>query len=252
MPLIGRLAHTLRSWDERSRLGEADDLDRQLAASAADMPSLVRSHLDPPLDQIIINAWTSGQDIDLSSVGYGPAHWKGGDRFLTKPEPYYHFLAGLVRSQGYKRIFEIGTHYGGSALAMLRGVANKDSAKILTIDVTDLNREIRTIPNVTKFIGDANTERAVKTAVAYFGNEPIDLLFVDADHHFLPTITNLGIYIMLLRPCMIAIDDIMLNSSMKSMWDILRVTQRNDAVNCVDISPQIRSRSCGFGLIRLR
>ena len=80
----------------------------------------------------------------------------------------------------------------------------------------------------------------IKKAVTFFDSDPIDLMFVDADHNFLPTITNIGVYASLLRPRMIVVDDIVLNRSMKSMWDLIRVFQPWDVINCADVVPQIR------------
>src|SRR5437762_58393 len=61
----------------------------------------------PSLIEIIKRAWEVGQTFDLSDVGYGPAHWKAEKKLHETPFPYYYFLAGLVRSQNCKRIFEI-------------------------------------------------------------------------------------------------------------------------------------------------
>src|SRR5262245_9451833 len=82
--------------------------------------------------------WSVGHTIGLPHVCYGPAHWNGGKKFHDEPFPYYYFLAGLVLSQNCSTIFEIGTHYGGSCLAMLRGIADPHSARIVTVDVSDL------------------------------------------------------------------------------------------------------------------
>jgi cephalosporin hydroxylase len=100
---------------------------------------------------------------------------------------------------------------------MSRGIMDPKTSKILTVDVTDRNPELHKTPGITKLTGDANTEYVIKKAVTFFDSDPIDLMFVDADHNFLPTITNIGVYASLLRPRMIVVDDIVLNRSMKSM-----------------------------------
>jgi hypothetical protein len=207
---------------------------------------------DSSLSAIVQQAWSEGQPFDLSAVGYGPAHWNDGKKFHDKPFPYYYFLAGFVRSQNCKRIFEIGTHFGGSTNSMLRGVADQSTAHVITVDITDLNPQLHQTQGVTKIIGDANSEGVIKMAVASMGDEPIDLLYVDAALDFVPTMINLGLYILLLRPRFVIIDDIVLNDGMRSLWNAVRVTQGASAINCVDVVPAIRAVNVGFGLLRLR
>jgi hypothetical protein len=207
----------------------------------------------PPLDDVIRKAWTVGQSIDLSN-GYGPAEaqWKVDGGFLRTPEPNYFFLAGLVRSQKFMRILEIGTHHGGSILSMMRGIVSAEESKIVTVDITDINPALHTFSGLTKIIGDANTEEIIQRVIMSLGDEPIDLLYIDADHRFLPTLTSFGVYSMLLRPRMIVMDDIVLNESMRAMWNVVRVAYGAEAIDCVEVIPKIRSSACGFGLVRLR
>jgi len=200
---------------------------------------------------MVRGAWAIGETINLSDAWYGPKHWKEPDSFSSTPFPYYYFLAGLVRSQGCSRIFEIGTHYGGSARSMLHG-ATEPNVQLVTIDVTDLNPALHALPCVVKLTGDANGAEAIQEAMDKFGPEPIDLLYIDADHKFAPTITNLGLYSLLLKPRLVVIDDIVLNEGMRDFWNVVRAAYGSDAINCVDVVPEIRSEKCGFGLLRLR
>jgi len=222
------------------------EFDQRLASKVS------RTKPDATLAEIIQRAWTVGQTIDLSDVGYGPPHWKAEGKLHETPFPYYFFLAGLVRSQNCKRIFEIGTHYGGSTYSMLRGGVSQSEMKIVTVDITDLNPNLHKIQAITKIIGDANGEAVLKSAVLALSDAPIDLLYVDAAHEFLPTITNLGLYILLLRPRFVVIDDIVLNEGMRSLWNTIRVTQGSRAVNCLDVIQDIRTPNVGFGLLRLQ
>src|ERR1017187_9206126 len=222
------------------------ELDRSIASKSAATTS------DASLAAIVQQAWIQGQTFDLSAVGYGPAHWNDGEKFSNKPFPYYHFLAGFVRSQNCKRIFEIGTHFGGSINSMLRGIADQSEAQVVTVDITDLNPTFYKTQGVTKIIGDANSEGVIKMAVTTMGDAPIDLLYVDAAHDFVPTLINLGLYIFLLRPRFVVIDDIVLNDGMRSLWNVVRVAQGASAINCVDAVPAIRAAHVGFGLLRLR
>lgn len=228
------------------RAPPTSEFDRSLAAlSTATTP-------DPDLHDLVRQAWTTGQTFDLTGVGYGPQHWHGDDRFVTAPAPYYFFLAGLVRSQQCSRILEIGTHHGGSAIAMLRGVVSEEAARIVTVDITDLNPAIRSMVGIAKIVGDANSEPVIKQIIVALGDKPIDLLYIDAAHKFLPTMMNLGLYVLLLRPRLVVIDDIALNDSMRSLWSAICATLGAHAINCVDVVSAIRSPSVGFGLLRLR
>ena len=192
MALVGRLATKIKRWDDRRHAEPTDALDRDIVAAAA------RGKPDPALGEIVRQAWETGKTIDLANVIYGPGFKPGV--FFDAPASYYFWLAGLVRSQSCRRIFEIGTHYGGSCLAMLRGLSDRDNSQIITVDITDLNLALRFTAGITKFIGDANSEAVVKRAVLAMGPKPIDLLFIDAAHQFVPTMTNLGLYVLLLRP----------------------------------------------------
>jgi hypothetical protein len=205
---------------------------------------------DSSLSAIVQQAWNAGQAIDLSTVGYGPAHWNDGEELRNKPFPYYYFLAGFVRSQNCTRIFEIGTHFGGSTNSMLRGIVDQSTAQVVTVDITDLNPQLHQTRGVTKVIGDANCEGVIKMAVATMGDAPIDLLYVDAAHDFVPTIINLGLYVFLLRPRFVIIDDIVLNEGMRSLWNVVRAAHGASAINCVDVIPTIRAPNVGFGLLR--
>ena len=131
-------------------------------------------------------------------------------------------------------------------------MADQHAAKIVSVDVTDLNPKLHSTPGIVKITGDSNGELALKQAIIAVGNEPIDLLYIDAEHRFSSAITNFGLYVALLRPRFVVMDDIVLNEGMRSLWDIVRATHGSDVINCVDIVPEIRAKACGFGLVKLR
>lgn len=92
------------------------------------------------LEDIVAVAWLAGMAVDLAGIQFGPGVPGPQNKALVPgPHPYYCFLAGLVRSQGCSRILEIGTHFGGSALSMLRGIGDPARAKLVTVDITDRN-----------------------------------------------------------------------------------------------------------------
>ena len=59
----------------------------------------------------------AGQSFDLSGVGYGRRHSGDTGEISTKPMTYYPFLAGVAAHIGATATIEIGTHWGGSAVA---------------------------------------------------------------------------------------------------------------------------------------
>ena len=201
---------------------------------------------------LVSEAWKHGQEIDIGKAVYGPAHWGGAKKFADDSFPYYHFLAGLVRTQDCQHIIEIGTHFGGSTLAMHAGFNAKRGCQIITLDITDENRELHEIPEISKFTGDANSELQMKKVLLEAPAVSIDLLYVDAAHDFWPTLQNIAIYAAVFRPRFIVIDDIVLNDEMRLLWAMLKRCYGDRAVNCVDLIPAIRSAQVGFGLIDLR
>jgi cephalosporin hydroxylase len=116
------------------------------------------------------------------------------------PESYYYFLSGFVRHHNCSQILEIGTHFGGSIQAMQRGINPEriEKSNLLTVDITDLNPDIHRIPRLRKLTGNANARVITEEIVEYFKHQRINLLYIDADHHFEPTLANIGIYCTLL------------------------------------------------------
>jgi hypothetical protein len=105
---------------------------------------------------------------------------------------------------------------------------------------------------ITRFVGDANSESMLQRVMLAFGGEPVDLLFIDGDHRFLPATINFALYTSLLQPRLTVLDDIVLTDGMRAMWDVICASYGAEAINCVDVVPEIRSSACGFGLLRSR
>lgn len=208
--------------------------------------------VEPPLVDIVRAAWAVGRTINVSDIGYGPTHWESERGTHDSPFPYYRFLAGFVRTRNVRRILEVGTHHGGSIQAMLRGMDGDSGACAVTVDISDINPKLRDIPGLRKLTGDANSESIIHQVVDAFAAEPIDLLYIDAAHYFVPTLTSLGVYNTLLRPRFIILDDIVLNESMSRLWSIIRLSFGGEAINCSDVDTAIRHSVCGFGVLRIR
>ena len=205
------------------------------------------------LEAFVRAAWTAGQSFDLSGVGYGRAHWGNTGEVSTKPTAYYPFLAGVAAHIGATATIEIGTHWGGSAVALMRGMLSRQPAPLLvTVDITtESDNYLPAQPEyrfIRKIVGDANRPETVEQVRAFV--RKADLLFIDAAHSATPTLLNTFLYGLLFKPKVVLLDDITHNESMRAAWAVLRAIYPYQSVDCATIVPAIRRRE-GFGLIVL-
>jgi len=200
--------------------------------------------------ELVERAWSSGQAMDLEGIGYGRIHWGNFRDIRTTPSSYYYFLAGLVKEVGVRRVLEIGTHSGGSALAIQKGFEGEPGL-IVTVDITRAsNRTLQNHQNIVKVRGDANKPRVVDKVLSAFGERPIDMIFIDGDHKFYPALVNYSVYSALLRPKVVCLDDITLNEEMRRLWRFLCQGIAHDrVVNAAEVIADIRPGRPGFGLI---
>ncbi len=195
------------------------------------------------LQEICTNAIQTGRDIDLAGCDYGP-HKRTNQHLGI--QPYYYFLAGLVRSLGLRNILEIGTSFGGSILAMSRGCGiETPGVRLVTVDKVDIAGEpLISQKKITRLLGDSLAEATLKQVQKHL-SAPIDLLYIDSKHsreHVLGNITNYG---KALRPRLIVLDDIHLNEEMEGIWAELKAQYGERAY---DVSG-LAERACGFGVI---
>lgn len=202
--------------------------------------------------ELVARAWDSGQQLDLEGIGYGRIHWGNFKEVSTKPSPYYYFLAGLVKEAGVRCVLEIGTHSGGSALAMQKGFGDA-SGLIVTVDVTKASdKTLKSHSNIVKVRGDSNKPKVVDHILDAFGGRQVDMLFIDGDHKFYPGLLNYSVYTTLLRPKLVCLDDITLNEEMRRLWSFLSASvPEGRAINAAEAIPDIRPGTPGFGLIML-
>jgi predicted O-methyltransferase YrrM len=205
------------------------------------------------LESLVRAAWATGQDFDLSGVGYGRRHAGDTSQISTTPTTYYPFLAGMAAQIGAKTAIEIGTHWGGSAVALMRGMLSRHPQPLLvTIDIsTESDNYLPAQPEarfITKVVGDANVPKIVDEVRCLV--QTADLLYIDAAHTARPTLLNAFLYGLLFRPKVILLDDITHNESMQAAWAILRMIYPDQSVDCATVVPAIRRRE-GFGLIVL-
>jgi hypothetical protein len=207
------------------------------------------------LESMVEAGWATGAGIDLTGVTYGRPHWEG--TAPKAPFAYYRFLAGLVRHTGATRILEIGTHFGGSTLAMARGFLPGAAAHLLTIDVEFENIEpLLREPRIQRFQGEALHPDVITAITKAFHHLPVDLLYIDADHRFFPTLAMVSIYSQLLKPRLIVLDDINLYDDMRAMWQLLERCHPGEALDVTKLVPEMTlnmpTATQGFGIIRLR
>jgi len=203
------------------------------------------------LEQLVRRAWQIGQGIDLAGVGYGRKHWGNRTDISTWTPPYYHFLAGLAALIEAKTAVEIGTHWGGSAVAILRGMrARSPDAKIVTVDLTsESDNYLPKLPeaaSIVKIIGDANKLETIQQVLTH--SPSADFLYIDAQHLAHPTLLNFTIYSTLVRPKVAVFDDITWSDSMREFWRIVETAYANVCIDCRAVEPAIRSHP-GFGLV---
>lgn len=206
--------------------------------------------MNPTIEDLCLSAWETGQTLDLEHCHYGQVD--GRDIFVVEPNDYYYFLAGLTRTQAVSRVLKIGTHMGGSILAIHEGIpeALRTDARILTVDVTDLSAmALKPYPAIHKLIGDGLGAAINKAILEFFDHAPIDLLFIDADHDYSHTMLMYGFYATMLRPRFTVFDDIHLNLSMRSFWHDIRRTHPGHSVAVQRIVPEVRAAHVGLGLV---
>jgi cephalosporin hydroxylase len=198
--------------------------------------------------------WQYGQDVDLTGVGYGRIHWDNEIDIWDFPAPYYYFLAGWCRLFRARRVLEIGTHWGGSAVSMARGMVRGspmgEELKIVTLDLTEESDNF--IPNqressmIHKIVGDANSSSMIRKTAEAFSGEVIDLLYIDAEHTEMSTFFNFVIYAILLKPKVVICDDIELSDGMRSFWSLAKLCAAPQViVNVVDYVPAVRATVTG-------
>jgi len=168
------------------------------------------------LQAIAESAAIAGKEIDLTGCDYGPHRLSG---LYLKVQPYYHFLAGFVRTLGVRKILEIGTSYGGSIMAMDRGLRGKEpGTQLVTVDKVDIAGEaVGALAHIKRIHGDslsADTLRKVRQHL----DAPIDLFYLDSKHSYDHTQKNVDIYGGEFRPKYIILDDIRLNDEMARYW----------------------------------
>ena len=181
-----------------------------------------------------------GSTIDITGCRYG---FNSRTKQDIGEAEYYRFLAGLARLIQASQILEIGTHYGGSIMAMARGAG--PDARLVTVDITKKNTEaFKPYPNIVRVQGDSTTPDIALEVCGFF-SPPIDLMYIDSLHTKEAVLSNLKRYESL-QPKYVVLDDIHISDSMNDLWDLLQ--GRYETCDLSDIADRKR---VGFGVVKL-
>lgn len=198
-------------------------------------------------------AYEVGLGVDLGDVVYGPATDGGGYRDETMS--YYALLAGHTAMTEAATVVEIGTHYGGSTLALLAGVraGGAADARVVTMDVTELNVErLAQEPEIVRLTGDSTELGFVRSLATQLPSPQSDLLYIDAlkDAGFvLRTLHN--VHLAGLAPTWLILDDIQATDSMRALWDALAEAEPDHAFLLSAEFPHIRNPRYGYAILHL-
>lgn len=215
----------------------------------------MRRHAAAPaqadLRRICDTALETGRQISMEGIIYGPAHWEKTGVLNLAPA-YYQFLAGFIRSQGLQTIVEVGTWYGGSTLAMHRGLAGP--GRIVTIDIDLYNPDgLVAYSNIHRLRGDAAADSVLNNVARAVDGQPVDLLYLDGDHRYESNRDILVQYGRQFQPRWIILDDIHWQWSMEKLW--ARLLSRHGA-RALDAGTALGFRTGsagqGFGVVDCR
>ena len=201
---------------------------------------------------LVSEAWRVGSQFDLSGIGYGRIHWGNRTDIDSEVQPYYHFLAGMVRVLRAKRIIEIGTHQGGSARAMAAGLFDPENSRVVTFDPNPFAANLFTgHPVIRAYALDGNSETAIRMCRDDLGGMNADMTFIDSTHDFPSTLHSWLLYAELIRTPVIVLDDVTLNDSMRSLWSLIRERYAY-SIDATEVEPGIRpcgDARPGFGVV---
>ena len=195
-------------------------------------------------DLLCENIYNTGKTI-LSKINIGY-----DEKRINLTQPYYFILAGFIEYFNITNVIEIGTHKGGSGLAMMK---SNNNLQLLTIDVEEHNMAIERLnkyKTCKRLIGDSLSTNIQQKVNEYFIKSGKTLLYIDALKDGKWIEKNIEFY-KFIKPDYIIIDDITINKSMKKWWNIF--SSKHKCINFVDYlgikCRNISNLNCGFGLI---
>lgn len=134
-------------------------------------------------------------------------------KYMNLPSgEHYKFLSYISRKINNALIFDIGTNYGGSALAL----ADNKNNKVITYDIVQLNAIIGDCPNIEIRIGNALEDSRLLKSDIILLDTMHDGVFENEVYNFLKMHQYKGILLL---------DDIHLNKAMEKFWNNIDVTK---------------------------
>jgi predicted O-methyltransferase YrrM len=138
--------------------------------------------------------------------------WKGGSLRAIQARDEIVWLLELVKALAPKRVLEIGTANGGTLFLWTR-VAAPD-AHLVTVDVCPMGLLgryaafavlcrgfARAAQRIDLIYGvDSHDPATLEEVKRVIGNEPVDFLFIDADHAYESVSRDFELYSTLVRP----------------------------------------------------
>ena len=210
------------------------------------------------LSDIKAHVWQSynaGHTIELDHCVYGPSTGSNVRGYIDETMSYYRLLAGHCMLTDAGTVIEVGTHYGGSALALLAGMrgGKAETPQLVTMDVTDLSTpQLMQEPEIRTVIGDSTIHGFMASLVDDLDDTPVDLLYIDAlkDAAFVIT-TLFNAHSVNVAPTWLILDDVQANDSMRSLWTLLEEMEPDMAFLISRDYPEIRRPDMGYGIIYL-
>lgn len=175
---------------------------------AAAVPSVQKA--PPPSNGMLVIEQKEVAKINLEHLLIKTVH-ADTQKYLNLPSgEHYKLLAYISRKLNNALIFDIGTNFGGSALALADNLNNK----VITYDIIPLNGIKDDVPNIEIRIGNALDDRRLLSSDVILLDTMHDGVFENEVFNFLKQ-NNFGGILLL--------DDIHMNVQMETFWQSIDV-----------------------------
>tara|TARA_B100001094_G_scaffold171254_1_gene165603 strand:+ start:3239 stop:4738 length:1500 start_codon:yes stop_codon:yes gene_type:complete len=234
----------IKTWGSKDRFDGLRELQNN-PAKFLDLKSKLKIKTNFEVrKKIFENIFYTGKNILSGTIiGYDENRSKS-------TQPYYNILAGFVKCFNISNVVEIGTHKGGSSLAMING---NNNLQLVTIDVKEHDMAIQRLnkySNCKRLIGDSLSTKIQDNVKNFFVKSGKTLLYIDALKDGKWIEKNIEFY-KFLKPDYIILDDITINGTMINWWN--NFSSNYNCFNFVDYlgirCRNISELNCGFGLV---
>jgi len=239
---------TIKTWGSRDRFDGLRELQDNPDKFIKMKNTLETDTYFKVKKQILHNIFNIGKTILSNNIiGYDENRYN-----IT--QPYYNILSGIIKCLNITNVIEIGTHKGGSGLAM---IYDNPNLQLITIDVEDHNmasKRLKKYDNCKRLIGDSLSNEIKQQVKRYFtNNDGNTLLYIDALKNGEWVEKNIDFY-NFINPKYILLDDITIDNNMNNWWN--KFSLNHNCFNWVDYLGKecrnISNLNCGFGLIFIK